>query len=168
MRQALYQHQRHSLAATGALLYCFGQHLEIVSVCAFTVCLGIAVDDTIHFLTRYHEQLASADDQESAIRNAFVGVGTALIMTTTVLVIGFAAALTSDARDHRIFAAMGMLTISTALLAEVGRRKATLVDYCAPAVNGAISVPEARRGTAAASAATTSPAPSSGMRATAS
>lgn len=33
---------------------------------------------------------------------------------------------------------------STALLAEVGRRKATLVDYCAPAVNGAISVPEGK------------------------
>lgn len=33
---------------------------------------------------------------------------------------------------------------STALLAEVGRRKATLVDYCAPAVNGAIVVPEGR------------------------
>lgn len=33
---------------------------------------------------------------------------------------------------------------STALLAEVARRKATLVDYCAPAVNGAISVPEGK------------------------
>lgn len=33
---------------------------------------------------------------------------------------------------------------TTALLAEVGRRKATLVDYCAPAVNGAISVPEGK------------------------
>lgn len=33
---------------------------------------------------------------------------------------------------------------STALLAEVGRRKATLVDYCAPAVDGQISVPEGR------------------------
>lgn len=33
---------------------------------------------------------------------------------------------------------------STALLGEVGRRKATLVDYCAPAVNGAISVPEGK------------------------
>jgi predicted RND superfamily exporter protein len=107
------------LAATGALLYCVGQHLEIVSVCAFTVCLGIAVDDTIHFLTRYRERLAAGDDQESAIRNAFVGVGTALIMTTAVLVIGFGTALTSDARDHRIFAAMGMLTISTALLADL-------------------------------------------------
>ena len=33
---------------------------------------------------------------------------------------------------------------STALVAEVGRRKATQVDYCVPATNGAISVPEGR------------------------
>jgi hypothetical protein len=33
---------------------------------------------------------------------------------------------------------------SSALLAEVGRRKATLVDYCAPDANGAISAPEGR------------------------
>ncbi|MEN9489701.1 MAG: hypothetical protein RJA63_150 [Pseudomonadota bacterium] len=33
---------------------------------------------------------------------------------------------------------------ATALLAEVGRRKATLVDYCAPDANGAISVPEGK------------------------
>jgi hypothetical protein len=33
---------------------------------------------------------------------------------------------------------------ATALLAEVGRRKATLVDYCAPDANGAIVVPEGK------------------------
>lgn len=33
---------------------------------------------------------------------------------------------------------------STALLAEVGRRKATLVDFCTPQLNGSISVPEGR------------------------
>lgn len=33
---------------------------------------------------------------------------------------------------------------ATALLAEVARRKATLVDYCTPNVSGDISVPEGR------------------------
>ena len=37
------------LALAGSYLAITGQSLEIVSVCAFTVCLGIAVDDTIHF-----------------------------------------------------------------------------------------------------------------------
>ena len=117
------------LAATGFLLLLLGQHLEIVSVCAFTVCLGIAVDDTIHFLTRYHEEAGPEVDRRVAIRRAFVGVGTALIMTTVVLVLGFATALLSDSRDHRIFAMMGMLTIASALFADLIFLPALLLRY---------------------------------------
>jgi len=106
------------LAATGAFLVFSGQSLEIVSVCAFTVCLGIAVDDTIHFLTRYQEERLNAPHIE-AIRRAFTGTGTALIMTTVVLVTGFTTVLFSDLREQRIFAAMGGLTIATALFGDL-------------------------------------------------
>ncbi len=117
------------LAATGFLLLVVGQNLEIVSVCAFTVCLGIAVDDTIHFLTRYQEENEQTGDRRVAIRNAFIGVGTALIMTTIVLIIGFSTALLSDARDHRIFAMMGILTIGSALFADLVFLPALLLRY---------------------------------------
>ena len=96
-----------------------GQALEIVSVCAFTICLGIAVDDTIHFLTRFEVERRRTADQQEAIRRAFTGVGTALIMTTIVLVAGFATVLLSDSRDHRIFATMGGLTIGSALFGDL-------------------------------------------------
>jgi predicted RND superfamily exporter protein len=128
------------LAATGFLLWAVGQNLEIVSVCAFTVCLGIAVDDTIHFLTRYQEEQRKANDRaadswateydrQQTIRRAFIGVGTALIMTTIVLIIGFATALLSDARDHRIFAMMGILTIGSALFGDLVFLPALLLRY---------------------------------------
>ncbi|MEZ6090174.1 MAG: efflux RND transporter permease subunit [Pirellulaceae bacterium] len=107
------------LAATGALLVFSGQSLELVSVCAFTICLGIAVDDTIHFLTRFNEERKKTDDLTEAIRRSFVAVGTALIITTIVLVAGFVTALTSDTRDHQIFAMMGILTIAAALFADL-------------------------------------------------
>ncbi|MGI9471043.1 MAG: efflux RND transporter permease subunit [Rubripirellula sp.] len=117
------------LAATGFLLWVSGQHLEIVSVCAFTVCLGIAVDDTIHFLTRYSEEMRVSSDRREAIRRAFIGVGTALIMTTIVLIIGFSTALLSDARDHRIFAMMGILTIGSALFGDLVFLPALLLRF---------------------------------------
>ncbi len=107
------------LAAAGAYLVFTGQSLEIVTVCAFTVCLGIAVDDTIHFLTRYQEEKLKTDDQLQAIHQAFTGVGTALIMTTIVLVAGFCTVLFSDSRDHFIFASMGIITLSAALFADL-------------------------------------------------
>jgi uncharacterized protein len=107
------------LVITGAGMYFLSRPLELISVLAFTVCLGIAVDDTIHFLTRYTEELANTDSQDEAIRRAFVGVGSALIMTTVVLICGFATVLWSDTRDHHIFASMGSATIATALFADM-------------------------------------------------
>jgi hypothetical protein len=117
------------LAITGTLLWLFGQSLEIVSVCAFTVCLGIAVDDTIHFLTRYRQEAGKTEDRRLAIRRSFVGVGTALIMTTVVLIIGFSTALLSDSRDHRIFAIMGILTFGSALFADLVFLPALLLRF---------------------------------------
>ena len=107
------------LVATGTALVCVGQNLELVSVCSFTVCLGIAVDDTIHFLTRFREEQERGGSRNAAIRRAFVGVGTALVMTTVVLILGFATAMLSDSRAHQIFAAMGIMTIGTALFADL-------------------------------------------------
>lgn len=107
------------LVFTGAYLAMAGYNLEIVMVCNFTICLGIAVDDTIHFLTRYIEEKQTAPDEDTAIRNAFTGVGTALIMTTTVLVVGFSVVTFSESRDHRIFATMGALTIAAALFGDL-------------------------------------------------
>lgn len=107
------------LAVTGTYLVFSGQMLELVSVCAFTVCLGIAVDDTIHFITRFVEENRKTDDPDKAIRIAFTSVGTSLIMTTVVLCAGFATVLWSDARDHRIFGAMGGLTIASALFGDL-------------------------------------------------
>ena len=107
------------LVLSASFLVLTGQHLEMVTVCAFTVCLGIAVDDTIHFLTRYREERRKSDDQQAAIRRAFTGVGTALIMTTVVLLAGFATVLTSDSREHRIFAWMGGITIASALFGDL-------------------------------------------------
>ena len=117
------------LAVAGVYLVLTGQSLEIVTVCAFTVCLGIAVDDTIHFLTMYQEEKARTNDDLTAIRNAFTGVGTALIMTTIILVAGFTTVLISDSRDHFIFGSMAIITLSAALFADLVFLPALLAQY---------------------------------------
>ena len=107
------------LVLAASFLVLTGQSLEMVSVCSFTICLGIAVDDTIHFLTRYKEESRKTDDHRVAIRNAFTGVGTALIMTTVVLLAGFGTVLFSESREHRVFAWMGSITIAAALFGDM-------------------------------------------------
>lgn len=117
------------LVLTGAGLVWMGQGLEMVSVCAFTVCLGIAVDDTIHFMTRYLECRAETKTNDEAIHKAFVGVGTALITTTIVLVAGFCTVLFSDSREHLIFAFMGIATFASALFADLVFLPALLAKF---------------------------------------
>ncbi|QDU86918.1 Putative membrane protein YdgH [Pirellulimonas nuda] len=107
------------LAATGTLLVFTNGSLDMSAVCAFVVCLGIAVDDTIHFLSRFRQEVAVDGDVDAAIRRAFVAVGSALIMTTVILVTGFGAMLMSDLPGHRTFAAMACCTISTALVGDL-------------------------------------------------
>lgn len=120
------------LAATASFLAITGQPLEIVGVCSFTICLGIAVDDTIHFLSRYQEEMHKTTDHHLAIERSFHGVGTGMIMTTLVLVAGFSSVLTSDTRDHRVFALLGVITLASALLCDLFLLPALLAYFDKP------------------------------------
>ena len=79
--------------------------------------LGIVVDDTVHFLSKYlrarREQGLSSQD---AVRYAFHTVGIALFVTTLVLVAGFMV-LTQSA--FKLNADMGLLTAITIAIALV-------------------------------------------------
>lgn len=107
------------LALTGTLLAVTGQNLAIVSICALAVCIGIAVDDSIHFLTRFRQELEVRDDVEAAIKSTFFGVGGALIITTLVLISGFATVLISPLPTHRMFSMMACATIGGALIGDL-------------------------------------------------
>ena len=107
------------LVATGSILFFIGQYLELVTVCVFTICIGIAVDDTIHFLTRYVDESATGGEHRVTIQRAFTGVGSALLMTTIVLVTGMMTAVFGDARDARLFGIMAAITLTSALFADI-------------------------------------------------
>ncbi len=107
------------LAAAGTFMAIFGWPLDVVSVCSFTICLGIAVDDTIHFLSRYREEQQHQPDRKLALQQAFQGVGTGMIMTTIVLVAGFSSVLISETRDHRVFGILGIITLISALVCDL-------------------------------------------------
>ena len=77
--------------------------------------LGIVVDDTVHFLSKYlrarREQGLSPAE---AVRSAFHTVGTALLFTSVVLATGFFTLATSL---FKLSADMGLLTGIVILLA---------------------------------------------------
>lgn len=78
--------------------------------------LGIIVDDTVHFLSKYQYARQEGRDSEAAVRYAFSSVGRALWITTAVLCIGFAVLMFSG---FRLNSDMGMLTALIIVIALV-------------------------------------------------
>ncbi len=120
------------LAATASLRAVWDSSLDIASACSLVICLGIAVDDTIHFLTRFQRELAEGQERDAAIRRAFVAVGNALVVTTVVMIAGFATVLTGQLPTHRSFAAMACITLGAALVADLVVLPALLVCFFRP------------------------------------
>jgi hypothetical protein len=72
-----------------------------------SMALGIIVDDTVHFLSKYRHARLAGDNAEQAVRYTFASVGRALWITTLVLAIGFGVLSLSS---FALNADMGLLT----------------------------------------------------------
>jgi len=92
--------------------------------------IGIIVDDTVHFLSKYirarREKGLSA---EEAVRYAFLNVGTALIITTIVLVAGFSVLILSSFKINTDLGMITALTIGIALVVDFILLPALLIQF---------------------------------------
>ncbi|TDI60663.1 MAG: RND transporter [Alphaproteobacteria bacterium] len=102
------------LIAFGVWALLVGQIGMAASTVAATS-LGIVVDDTVHFLTKYLRGIREKGlSRPDAIRYAFETVGQAIILTTIILTFGFAVLATST---FLINSQMGLLTALTIVIA---------------------------------------------------
>ena len=76
--------------------------------------LGIIVDDTVHFLSKYRHARINGNNAEESVRFAFASVGRALCITTLVLASGFSILMLSP---FALNSDMGMLTSIIILVA---------------------------------------------------
>jgi len=99
----------------GMLIGEIGLSLSIVA----GMTLGIVVDDTVHFLSKYQrarreKKLKSAD----AVRYAFTNVGIALTTTSIVLVVGFFVLSFSSFEMNSAMGTLTAIVIAFALIAD--------------------------------------------------
>jgi len=90
--------------------------------------LGVIVDDSVHFLTKY--QLARKNEKlsaERAVVSAFSGVGTALLVTTIILVAGFAILAQSSFGLNSAMASLTAIALFMALVADLTILPALLI-----------------------------------------
>ena len=102
------------------------------TVLSFSFCLGIAVDDTVHFMANYARQIRSGASPKDAIASILTHTAPALVITTIVLVAGFGAfmfALFLPNKSFGLFVAvilsLALITDLTLLPALLGKSKTT-------------------------------------------
>ena len=101
------------------LLGVMGWDLEPATGIVFTVALGIAVDDTIHLLARYREELQRGREQREALRESILHCGRAVLVTTILLASGFYVNTASAFPTNVSFGGMGGTVIIAALFCDL-------------------------------------------------
>ena len=92
-----------------------------------TIAIGIIVDDTIHFLTKYMRVRRAGSLSTEAVLETFRTIGPALGATTAILVAGFAVFASSGYEPVWALGSLVAITISFALIADLTLQPALLM-----------------------------------------
>lgn len=80
----------------GIVVVLCGRMVNFATAMVVSICLGIAVDDTIHFCSAYFRYQASAHSHRDLLYHVLRSTGHALGITTLVLITGFGAFALGD------------------------------------------------------------------------
>jgi predicted RND superfamily exporter protein len=103
--------------------------LDASNVVIGSVVIGLAVDDTIHFLQRFRREFEGTGSVEEAVRRTMGITGTALLFTSLVLCSGFLAMASRGTMHNTIyFGSLCALGIAFAFLADVVTTPALITE----------------------------------------
>lgn len=95
-----------------------GIHLDYIKLLIACIAIGIAVDDTVHLITRYRHEFFACRDYKKALFPSLRDVGRALFITTVVLVCGFLVSTFSVMDSLATFGTLVAATVIVALVAD--------------------------------------------------
>jgi predicted RND superfamily exporter protein len=107
------------LLLAGALLGFLGVDLEAGVSIVFAVVFGIAVDDTIHFLSKYKLARNKGLSVEESLEVTFLETGKAIVLTSIILFFGFLVMLFSIHPPSVVVGLLISLTLVSALISDL-------------------------------------------------
>ena len=107
------------LVFTLAMLGLMGADLQATNVVSFTVAVGLAVDDTIHFIVRFQDERRRQPTTEAAVTATFLGAGHPIVLTSLLLVAGFGVLSMSELTSTRHFGILSSVTMVAALVGDL-------------------------------------------------
>jgi predicted RND superfamily exporter protein len=96
----------------------FEINLKITTAMVFTISFGIAVDDTIHFLSKFKLELNKGRSVLYALKRTYISTGKAIVLTSLILISGFLLLLMSDFLGTYYLGLMICITLVVAILAD--------------------------------------------------
>ena len=93
------------------------------------VALGIAIDDTVHFLVRYREERSAGATPEAAAQRCTRFVGRPIAVTSVVLVAGFLVVTLSEFATLQEFGVLAAITMTLCLLTDLVLLPALLLRF---------------------------------------
>lgn len=107
------------LLFTLAFMGLVGIDLRIGSAIVFSIVFGIAVDDTVHFLARFHEERERGLSRREAVARTVATTGRAMLFLAFVLGAGFAVLLGSAFAPNRVLGLLMAVTVGAGLLGDL-------------------------------------------------
>ena len=104
-----------------------GIPLDMFTLLAGCIAIGLAVDDSIHFISGFRRYLAQGLDPVQAVEATMLSTGRALLVTSIVLTSGFAVLLLSEMLNLRNVGALTSFAIAMAFLLDTTVTPALLV-----------------------------------------
>ena len=95
-----------------------GIPLNIGTTMAAAIAMGIAVDDTLHFMLRYNQELRTSKSQSVAMQKTIYEEALPVVSTSVALIGGFLVFAQSGFTPVAQFGLLSALVISTALVAD--------------------------------------------------
>lgn len=97
----------------------FDIHLKITTAVIFTIAFGIAVDDTIHFLSKMKIELSKGRSFLYALKRTYFTTGKAIVLTSAVLCSGFLLLMFSNFMGTYYLGLMISFTLFLAVFADL-------------------------------------------------
>lgn len=93
--------------------------LDLMTITIAAISIGIAVDDTIHYIHRFTLEYKQSNDRIASMYNSHSSIGTAMFYTSTIIMVGFSVLVLSNFLPTIYFGLLTMLAMFMAIVADL-------------------------------------------------
>ncbi|TNF34035.1 MAG: transporter [Gammaproteobacteria bacterium] len=108
-----------SAASVLGLMGLVGIPLDMMTITIAAICIGIAVDDTIHYVHRYKEEFPIDNNYWAAVKRCHASIGRAMYYTSLIITLGFSILAMSNFNPMIYFGLLTGFAMMVALLSNL-------------------------------------------------